>query len=403
MVHDGIADKYNLKNQAWINVGVSCDILCQCIDRIAHGPRHFAVSTRVHHGIADAAHVDLIIADGQASIDFKINAEQILSGVDASQYQDTNDAPQAELYDQFREKNEEELKQDIQQNWNLFQDQITINGLEGSSLSLVDLMIDQDVNPEYPRDTNLKTEAPLNQNEITIQFTTELGPVVIRQFEDISKENMIFSTYLQPGEISAELSPLSQATMSQTIIEYIILGMEHIVPKGLDHILFIFGVFFFAVKLKPLLWQVTMFTLAHSLTLILASLKLVFIPASIIEPLIALSIGYVAFENIFQRQSKFHSRSNTIRYAVIFFFGLIHGLGFAFVLEDIGLPTGQLILSLLSFNIGVEIAQIGLVVLAYLLMFYPSKQLWYRKAIQIPCSLVIGLIGIYWFFERVFF
>ena len=323
--------------------------------------------------------------------------------MDASQYQDTNDAPQAELYDQFREKNEEELKQDIQQNWNLFQDQITINGLEGSSLSLVDLMIDQDVNPEYPRDTNLKTEAPLNQNEITIQFATELGPVVIRQFEDISKENMIFSTYLQPGEISAELSPLSQATMSQTIIEYIILGMEHIVPKGLDHILFIFGVFFFAVKLKPLLWQVTMFTLAHSLTLILASLKLVFIPASIIEPLIALSIGYVAFENIFQRQRKFHSRSNTIRYAVIFFFGLIHGLGFAFVLEDIGLPTGQLILSLLSFNIGVEIAQIGLVVLAYLLMFYPSKQLWYRKAIQIPCSLVIGLIGIYWFFERVFF
>jgi len=362
----------------------------------------FFSSTINSHEIKPAI-VDLIIADGQASIDFKINAEQILAGVDASQYQDTNDAPQAELYDQFREKNEEELKQDIQQNWNLFQDQITINGLEGSSLSLVDLMIDQDVNPEYPRDTNLKTEALLNQNEISIQFATELGPVVIRQFEDISKENMIFSTYLQPGEISAELSPLSQATMSQTIIEYIILGIEHIVHKGLDHILFIFGVFFFAVKLKPLLWQVTMFTLAHSLTLILASLKLVFIPASIIEPLIALSIGYVAFENIFQRQSRFHSRSNTIRYAVIFFFGLIHGLGFAFVLEDIGLPTGQLILSLLSFNIGVEIAQIGLVVLAYLLMFYPSKQLWYRKAIQIPCSLVIGLIGIYWFFERVFF
>lgn len=364
----------------------------------------FFSSTINSHEIKPAI-VDLIIAGGQASIDFKINAEQILSGVDASQYQDTNDAPQAELYDQYREKNEEELKQDIQENWNLFQDQITISGLEESSLNLVDLMIDQDVNPEYPRDTNLKTEIPLNQNQFTIQFATELGPVVIRQFEDINKKNMIFSTYLQPGEISAELSPVSEATMSQTIIEYIILGMEHIVPKGLDHILFIFGVFFFAVKLKPLLWQVTMFTLAHSLTLILASLKLVFIPASIIEPLIALSIGYVAFENIFQKrlQDKFRTRSNTLRYAVIFLFGLIHGLGFAFVLEDIGLPTGQLILSLLSFNIGVEIAQIGLVVLAYIVMIWPSKQLWYRTAIQIPCSLVIGLIGIYWFFERVFF
>ena len=366
----------------------------------------FFVSTSTNAHEIKPAIVDLIIADGQASIDFKINAEQVLAGVDASQYQDTNDAPQAELYDQYREKNEEELTQDIQQNWNVFQDQIFINGSDrSSSLNLVNITIDQDVNPEFPRDTDLKTEIALDQNTLTIQFATELGPVVIRQFDDVTKENMIFSSYLQSGEISAELSPQSETTISQTIIEYIILGMEHIVPKGLDHILFIFGVFFFAVKLKPLLWQVTMFTLAHSLTLILASLKLVFIPASIIEPLIALSIGYVAFENIFQKrlQDKFRTHSNTLRYAVIFLFGLIHGLGFAFVLEDIGLPTGQLILSLLSFNIGVEIAQIGLVVLAYILMFYPSKQLWYRKAIQIPCSLVIGLIGIYWFFERVFF
>ncbi len=348
--------------------------------------------------------VDLIITEGQASIDFKINAEQVLAGVDASKYQDTNDAPQAELYDQYREKSEEDLKQDIQQNWNLFQDQIIINGLNiSSSLNLIDLSTDKDVNPEYPRDTDLKTEIFMDQNVFTIQFANELGPVVIRQFKDINKENMIFSTYLQPGEVSADLSTQSETTISQTVIEYIILGIEHIVPKGLDHILFIFGVFFFAIKLKPLLWQVSMFTLAHSLTLVLASLKLVFIPASIIEPLIALSIGYVAFENIFQRQGKFHSRSNAIRYAVIFFFGLIHGLGFAFVLEDIGLPTGQLILSLLSFNLGVEIAQIGLVVISYIVMFYSSKQLWYRKAIQIPCSFGIGLVGIYWFFERIFF
>ncbi len=364
----------------------------------------FFFSSSINSHEIKPAIVDLIITNGQASIDFKINAEQVLAGVDASKYQDTNFSPQAELYDQYREKNENELKQDIQQNWSLFQDQIIFNGLDGnSSLNLIDLIIDQDVNPEYPRDTDLKTKVSLYQNNFTIQFSTKLGPVVIRQFEDIGKENMIFSTYLQPGEISVELSPQSESKISQTIIEYIILGVEHIVPKGLDHILFIFGVFFFAVKLKSLLWQVTMFTLAHSLTLILASLKLVFIPATIIEPLIALSIGYVAFENIFQRQNKFRSRTNAIRYAVIFFFGLIHGLGFAFVLDDIGLPTGQLIVSLLSFNIGVEIAQIGLVILSYIVMIWPSKQLWYRKTIQIPCSLVIGLIGIYWFFERVFF
>ena len=362
------------------------------------------LSSSVNSHEIKPAIVDLIIANGQASIDFKINAEQVLAGVDASKYQDTNDAPQAELYDQYREKNEEDLKLDIQEKWSLFQDQIIFNDSNKPlSLNLIDVQIDQDVNPEYPRDTNLKTSVLIDQNKFSIKFATKLGPVVIRQFEELQKENMIFSTYLQPGEISAVLSPRSESTIFRTIIEYITLGIEHIVPKGLDHILFIFGVFFFTVKLKPLLWQVTMFTLAHSLTLILASLKLVFVPASIIEPLIAISIGYVAFENIFQRQEKFRSRSNIIRYVIIFFFGLIHGLGFAFVLEDIGLPTGQLILSLLSFNIGVEIAQIGLVVLAYIVMFYPSKQLWYRKTIQVPCSLVIGLIGIYWFFERVFF
>ena len=349
--------------------------------------------------------VDLIISDGIASIDFKINAEQVLANVDASIYQDTNDSPQAELYDQFRAKSEEDLKNDIQQNWNLFQEQISLKGInESSRLDLIDISTDPVVNIELPRDTNLSTQIALNENSFTVQFKNTFGPVVIRQFEDFEKENMIYSSYLQPGQESEELSVNSASSVGQIIIEYLILGMEHIVPKGLDHILFIFGVFFFAVKLKPLLWQVTMFTFAHSLTLILASLKLVFIPASIIEPLIALSIGYVALENIFQsNNNKFRSRQYVIRYIVIFLFGLIHGLGFAFVLEDIGLPTGQLILSLLSFNIGVEIVQIGLVVLAFMVMYWPSQQAWYRKLIQIPFSLLIGLVGIYWFFERVFF
>tara|TARA_B100001113_G_C20569893_1_gene388544 strand:- start:75 stop:515 length:441 start_codon:yes stop_codon:yes gene_type:complete len=146
-----------------------------------------------------------------------------------------------------------------------------------------------------------------------------------------------------------------------------------------------------------------MFTVAHSLTLILASLKLIFLPASIIEPLIALSIGYVAIENIFQKETNFKPSIHLSRYIIIFFFGLIHGLGFAFVLEDIGMPTGQLVLSLISFNIGVELAQIAIVTVAFSLMLWPSKFTWYRNAIKIPFSLIIAIIGFYWFVERVFF
>ena len=103
-----------------------------------------------------------------------------------------------------------------------------------------------------------------------------MGPVVIRQFEDSTKETALLTTYLQPGEKSPLLSNQSQSTAGNTIIEYLILGIEHIVPKGLDHILFIIGIFFYALKFKPLLLQVTMFTVAHSITLILASFNLIF-------------------------------------------------------------------------------------------------------------------------------
>ena len=224
-----------------------------------------------------------------------------------------------------------------------------------------------------------------------------MGPVVIRQFEDSTKENALLTTYLQPGEKSPLLSNQSQSTAGNTIIEYLILGIEHIVPKGLDHILFIIGIFFYALKFKPLLLQVTMFTVAHSITLILASFNLIFIPAAIVEPLIALSISYVAIENIFQK------RSTLLRYLIIFIFGLIHGLGFAFVLGDIGLNTGQLVLSLISFNIGVEIAQIAIIILASIIFIIPSRQSWYRAFLQIPISVIISMIGLYWFIERVFF
>ena len=181
---------------------------------------------------------------------------------------------------------------------------------------------------------------------------------------------------------------------------YTSLGISHLFD-GLDHILFVIGIFFYSLRLKSLIGQVTMFTIAHSLTLILASLNLIYIPAFIIEPLIALSISYIAFENILQKKLSLNSALS--RYIIIFIFGLIHGLGFAFVLGDIGLNTSQLILSLLSFNLGVEVAQIGIIILLFILMIIPSRQPWYSLYIQFPISGIIGLIGLYWFIERVFF
>ena len=342
--------------------------------------------------------MDITILDGKASIEFKLNAETVLSGIDASLYDDTNNSPQFEKYDEFRALSVKEIERLVKEGDFNFLDRIKVlSGNQNKEVVLDKVETFEEENSELPRDTILDLDLELIDNSFSIQFDKKLGPVVIRQFEDLSKESVLFTTYLQPAEKSPLLTNQSRSTPGKIIIEYLILGVEHIVPKGLDHILFIIGIFFYALKFKPLLLQVTMFTLAHSITLILASFNLIFIPASIVEPLIALSISYVAIENIFQK------RSTLLRYFIIFIFGLIHGLGFAFVLGDIGLNTSQLVLSLISFNVGVEIAQIAIIILASVIFIIPSRQSWYRMFLQIPISVIISLIGLYWFIERVFF
>ena len=355
-------------------------------------------SSPLHSHEIKPAVMDITIIEGNASIEFKLNAETVLSEIDASLYQDTNDSPQSQKYDALRALSTEEVEKMVIENENKFTDKIKINiGDETIPLSLRNVDTFQEINDEFPRDTTLNIGFEIKDEPFTIQFEKELGPVVIRHFEDLSKESVLFTTYLQPAERSSLISQQTRSSALSTTIEYLVLGIEHIVPKGLDHILFIIGIFFYAIKFKPLLLQVTMFTVAHSITLILASFNLIFIPATIVEPLIALSISYVAIENIFQR------RSTLLRYLIIFIFGLIHGLGFAFVLGDIGLNTSQLVLSLISFNIGVEIAQIAIIILASIIFIIPSRQSWYRAFLQIPISIIISMIGLYWFIERVFF
>lgn len=173
-------------------------------------------------------------------------------------------------------------------------------------------------------------------------------------------------------------------------------GVEHIIPKGLDHILFVLGLFFSSLILRRLLWQVTAFTLAHTITLALAAFGFVQVPVDIVEPLIALSIVWVAVENCVFKQA------NKWRPFIVFSFGLLHGLGFATVLSEYGLPKNNFVPSLLAFNIGVEIGQLLVLVTAVALVWFIRHKSWYRRRIQIPASLMIALVGLFWFIERVF-
>ncbi len=200
-----------------------------------------------------------------------------------------------------------------------------------------------------------------------------------------------------PKAVSSEVRiapPNTPPTWTDTALNYGILGFEHILPLGLDHILFVLGLFLLSTRISPLLGQLTLFTIAHSVSLGLSALGFVELPASIVEPLIALSIVYVGLENVFA------DKLQTTRMLVIFVFGLLHGLGFAGVLGEIGLPRNQFMTGLLSFNVGVELGQIAVVVLAVLSTFLLRRYAWYRSRVVIPASCVIAAIGSYWVIER---
>lgn len=177
---------------------------------------------------------------------------------------------------------------------------------------------------------------------------------------------------------------------------YLKLGFEHILPKGLDHILFVVGLFLLGSRWRPLLWQVTAFTVAHSVTLALSMHGVVELSPRIVEPLIAASIAYVALENIVT------ARLHWWRPVVVFGFGLLHGLGFAGVLTELGLPRTEFVPALIAFNVGVEFGQLAVIALAFAILgwFRDSKR--YRPVIVIPLSAAIAALGLYWAVERAF-
>ena len=174
-------------------------------------------------------------------------------------------------------------------------------------------------------------------------------------------------------------------------------GFVHVLPLGLDHILFVLGLFFLSRKWKPILYQVSVFTVAHTITLGLATLELISAPSHVVEPIIAASIAVVALENIFFPNYR-HSRL-----FIVFFFGLIHGLGFAGALSAFDLDPTSLVIGLLGFNVGVEFGQLAVIAIVFFLTFWLKDEATYRKLAVVPCSTLIALMGIYWTIERIFF
>jgi len=180
--------------------------------------------------------------------------------------------------------------------------------------------------------------------------------------------------------------------------KYLVTGFEHIIPLGFDHILFILCVFFLNTNIRRIILQATMFTLAHSITLGLAVYGIIDPPPDIVEPLIAVSILFLALENIIS------DRVKPWRMVMVFLFGLVHGMGFAGALSELGMPRYAFATALVAFNIGVELGQLSIILFMYFVVARTmSSKWWYRKRVVIPSSLAIALVALYWTVERTFF
>ncbi|MGO4916889.1 HupE/UreJ family protein [Pseudogemmobacter sp. W21_MBD1_M6] len=341
---------------------------------------------------------DLMIEGQSLTLDLQLNVEAFVAGINLTDVTDTNEAAQAKDYDSLRAKDPEAMEADFRRFWPQMQAGLNIMvGPERIIPDLTAVVIGDIGDIDLPRDSHISMTAilPANDEGVTVGWDRSFGPLVLRQ---TGAAETAYTGYLTDGQSSAVIPRTGTANEGalRAFGTYIKIGFEHILPKGLDHILFVLGLFFLSLKARPLLLQVTAFTLAHTVALALGILGYVTVPATIVEPLIAASIVYVAVENILTK--------DIIRWRpfVVFAFGLLHGLGFASVLGEIGLDPQRFVLGLIGFNIGVELGQLTVIALAFLAVgaWFRQKD-WYRSRISNPASLGIALVGGYWFIERV--
>jgi hypothetical protein len=333
------------------------------------------------------------------TFELELNAEALLAGIGA-QHEDTDLAPQAERYRELRALDPTALASRLRN---------AGSGLLGATAVRFDasqsrpvlkqVSVPGDVDPAQQRLTTLTLRAavPPGASSVRVRLDERFGAYALRVLPASGPAPP--TQYLKAGEesLTVALGPDAPAPARwQVAWQYLQLGFLHIVPAGPDHVLFVLGIFLLSVRLRPLVWQVTAFTVAHSVTLALAMYGVVSLPSAVVEPLIAASIVYVAVENLLT------SNLSRWRIYVVFAFGLLHGLGFAGVLAELGVPPGEQPTALVAFNVGVELGQLAVIAAAFLAVgIWFRHRRWYRAAVVVPGSAAIALVGAWWTVARV--
>jgi hypothetical protein len=338
--------------------------------------------------------------DGTWSAALQLNLEALLAGI-GPEHEDTSQAPQADVYNALRELPAQTLRTRFNESAPRLLEGIDLRFDDrrvALQVTAVDIPPVGDAGVERLTTIRFAGDIPAGSEAFTWRYAPEYGESALRLA--LPAGEIVRADWLTAGQASTpfQLDPkmVPVRTTADVLRDYTVLGFTHILPKGLDHILFVLGIFLLSVHWRPLLYQVTAFTVAHSITLALSLYGVISLPASVVEPLIALSIVYVAVENIIVGALK------PWRVWVVFGFGLLHGLGFAGVLTELGLPKGEFLPALIAFNVGVELGQLAVIVLALLTVgFWFRNRPWYRARVVIPASLLIAAVGLYWTVERV--
>ncbi len=342
-----------------------------------------------------------IFSDKRVEVSIDLSLEAAMTGI-GTQYASTSEAPNSDEYNYLRLLRPKELESRFEMFQTEFLDSINLS-IDGSKekLQLESSFIDIVGYTKRPRKSILKYSVKLSKSPKSIawQFGKVHGDSALR-YRVYKKDEYTWSdwVWLRDGSSSGKILIDEQEAVSnsQRIIEFISIGFDHVIPLGWDHLLFIVGMALSTLLWRRLLLLVTTFTVAHTITLGLSMYELVEISARVVEPLIAFSISYVAIENILLKQS-------IIRKSIIvFLFGLIHGLGFASMLKDFEMDPDTFLVTLISFNVGVELAQIVTVLGVVCVVLLHKKIINNsRKLLIIPVSVVIAIIGFWWGVERV--
>lgn len=339
------------------------------------------------------------LMDNTVQVQIETNLEALIAGIEAK-HKNTDDSPNTQTYNRLRRLSSDNLQKQYAVFSRQYADSITLL-FDQQKVALIADLADIPAVGELKISrlsvANFHADIPSSGKVAQLSYPAKYGNIAVKfrhQQEDAKQVH-----WLKDGQLSPPFmlnSSVVPAEWYQVAWRYLVLGFEHIIPKGIDHILFVLGLFLLSTRTKTLFTQVTAFTVAHTLTLALSIYGVIALSASIVEPLIALSIAYVGLENVLRPQN------SPSRLLIVFAFGLLHGLGFSSVLREIGLPQSEFLTALINFNIGVEVGQLSVILLAFAVVSLTKlkQRQNYRNLVVIPGSILISLVGLYWFIQR---